>query len=355
MAYITFQPTDHYKTLLYTGTGSSNAQTFPETTAMQPDFTWLKNRTAADEHLATNAVIGATKYVVPNDVDAQTTKAETLKSFDSDGFTVGTYETVNTNTENYVSWNWKAGTTTGIAGSPSITPTAYSFNATSGFSIISYTGTGSVATLPHGLGVAPDCIMIKKLNATASWVNYANTWLMGNTKAMHLNTTAIVATELNAWNSTSPTSTLFTIGSEADVNSSSDTFIAYCFSNTKGFSHTGEYRGNGNATQPPFIFTGFRPGFVIFKVMTNTPAGWFMFDNKRQVFNGGPGGNLVADDNAAEATGTGGTKGVDYYSNGFRVPYTADTAMNGDGYGYMYMAFGASPFVSSNDIPATAN
>ena len=107
-------------------------------------------------------------------------------------------------------------------------------------------------------------------------------------------------------------------------------------------------------TQPPFIFTGFRPGFVMFKAI-NYAAAWLMFDNKRQVFNGGPGGNLQANDNAAEDTGTGGTLGMDYYSNGFRVPYTANAALNGDGYGYMYMAFGASPLVSSNDIPGTAN
>ena len=155
MAYISFQPSDYYNTTLYTGTGSSNAITG---VGFQPDFTWLKNMSAADEHVATNAVIGATKYVVPNGGDAQTTKAETLKSFDADGFTVGTFETVNTDTENYASWNWKAGTTSGITtnGSTTITPSAYSFNQTAGISFLKFTGNyTNGAKLAHGLGVVP--------------------------------------------------------------------------------------------------------------------------------------------------------------------------------------------------------
>ena len=351
MAFISFQPSDYFNTKLYTGTGSSLAVTG---VGFEPDFLWIKERDGVFNHIACDAVRGATKYNKVNTTAAEVTDATHVTSLDADGFTVGTDNNTNSNTNTYVAWNWKAGTTTGIAGSPSTTPTAYSFNATSGFSIITYTGTGSVATLPHGLGVAPDCIIVKKLSGTGNWLTYLNIWLMQNTKAMNVNSTSAGGTYATAWNSTTPTSTLFTLGSESDVNATGATYVAYCFANKKGFFHTGEYRGNGSSTQPPCIFTGFRPGFVMFKAI-NYVAQWVMFDNKRQVFNGGPGGNLAANDNAAEATGTGGTKGVDYYSNGFRVPYTTDNALNGDGYGYMYMAFGASPFVSSNDIPGTAN
>ena len=131
--YISFQPSDYFSTKLFTGTGSSNAVTGA---GFQPDFTWIKNRDAADFHVLTDAVRGATKYLQSQTTTGSTTNIESLKSFDSDGFTVGTMNEVNTNTEDFVSWNWKAGTTTGIAGSPSITPASYSFNATSGFSII---------------------------------------------------------------------------------------------------------------------------------------------------------------------------------------------------------------------------
>ena len=157
--YITFQPTDYYKTQIYTGTGAENAQTFPQTTAMQPDLTWIKARAGSKSHRLFDSTRGVTKWIASDNTGVQTTTAESLKSFDSDGFTLGTYDHVNDNTVAFVSWNWKAGTTSGIAGSPSITPTGYSFNATSGFSLIAYTGTAANATLPHGLGVAPKMII----------------------------------------------------------------------------------------------------------------------------------------------------------------------------------------------------
>ena len=137
MAYISFQPSDHYSTKIYTGTGSSLGVTG---VGFQPDFTWIKNPSEADFHVLTDSVRGVTKYLQTNSTAAEVTNAESLKSFDSDGFTVGTQNEVNTNTEDFVSWNWKAGTTTGIAGSPSITPDSYSFNQAQGFSIIKYTG-----------------------------------------------------------------------------------------------------------------------------------------------------------------------------------------------------------------------
>ena len=352
MAFISFQPSDHYNTKLYTGTSAEHSVTG---VGFQPDFTWIKRRNGTYNHNLYDAVRGTTKEINSNLTDAESTVAQGLTAFGADGFTLGTDDQSNATGDTFASWNWKAGTTSGIAGSPSITPDSYSFNATSGFSIIKYTGNGvSGATLPHGLGVAPDCIIVKGTSASETWATYFNIWLMKNEKYMVLNTTAAVADHSEYWNDTSPTSTLFSLGNGGAVNNNTANYIAYCFANKKGFFHTGEYRGNGSSTQPPCIFTGFRPGFVMFKAI-NYVAAWLMFDNKRQVFNGGPGGNLAANDVAAEATGTGGTKGVDYYSNGFRVPYTTDNALNGDGYGYMYMAFGASPFVSSNDIPGTAN
>ena len=175
------------------------------------------------------------------------------------------------------------GTTSGIAGSPSITPTAYTFNAAAGQSIIQYTGTGVAATLPHGLGVTPQMIIVRNLAGGYNWQVYHEA--MGATKHMKLNTTSAEATSSIYWNDTSPTSTLFSVGTASGTNQSTDTLLAYCFANIQGYSRMGRYIGNGDADFGQFVYTGFRPAFVMIKRREGS-WGWNIFDNKRKGYNG---------------------------------------------------------------------
>jgi len=335
-----------FSTKLYTGTGSSLAVTG---VGFQPDFTWIKNRDAADFHVLTDAVRGATKYLQSDDDAAEVTDAESLKSFDSDGFTVGTMNEVNTNTEDYVSWNWKAGTTTGIAGSPSITPTAYSFNQTAGFSMIAYTGTGANATLPHGLGVAPKWIFIKSINDTYQFATYhvGTDATAPEDYYMAMNTNATRVDAATYWNDTAPTSTLFSIGTDNVVNNpGSINFVAYCFADVQGFSKFGSYTGNGNG-DGPFLYTGFRPSMLIIKNRERVDN-WYLFDKGRLGYN--PDNNQLY----PNTTGTDATLDlVDILSNGFKLR-NSELAINGDGENFLYAAFAYAPFVNSSGVPVTA-
>ena len=347
--YITFQPTDYYKTQIYTGTGAENAQTFPQTTAMQPDLTWIKARAGSKSHRLFDSTRGVTKWIASDNTGAESTTAESLKSFDSDGFTLGTYDHVNDNTVAFVSWNWKAGTTSGIAGSPSITPTGYSFNATSGFSIVQYDGNStSGATVPHGLGVAPKMVIIKCLDAAETWAVGHDS--IGWTKYLRLDTTDGATTTDVIFNDTAPTSTLVTLGNNSIVNThTTDGYIMYCFAEKKGYSKFGSFIGNSNV-DGPFIYTGFSPAYVMIKnISTAGGSGlhWQIHSNKQSTFN--PNSNMVVADDAA-GTATWGT--IDLLSNGFKIR-TTNYATNYTNQ-IVYAAFAEFPLVSSNDIPGTA-
>ena len=339
-AYISFQPKDDYNTTKYTGTGASNAQTG---IGFQPDFTWIKNRdTDGDFYVMTDAGRGATKYLQCDDTDVEATNAESLKSFDSDGFTVGTMNEVNTNTENYISWNWKAATTSGIAGSPSITPTSYSFNATSGFSIIKYTGNGtSGATIPHGLGVAPDMVITKNLDVAEGWPVYHTS--LGATQFMKLNVNTAVGTGTGYWNDTAPSATLVTLGNDGGVNQDTKNMVAYCFANKKGYSKFGSFRGNGD-NDGTFIYTGFRPAFVMIKSVNLN--NWIVWDNKRDFNRKNYNLFLSNDFNEDE-------KANMLLSNGFKCG-VSDGDTNENGAQLVYAAFAESPIVSSNNVPGLA-
>ena len=342
--YISFQPSDFYNTKLFTGTGASNALTG---IGFQPDFAWIKNRDAADFHVLTDAVRGVTKYLQSNDAAAEVTNAESLKTFDSDGFTVGTMNEVNTNTEDYVSWNWKAGTTSGISGSPSITPGGYSFNATSKFTILKYTGNSTAgATVPSGLGVA-QFIIAKHHGASNNWqVYHHKNTAAPATDFLELNTTAATGDNVNRWNDTLPASNLITLGSGSEVNENTKVISMYAWAEVQGFSKFGSYTGNGNA-DGPFVYTGFRPGFIMIKRIDSTGA-WQVWDSKRPTYNETT-GRLYPNDVDAESN----TQELDILSNGFKYRDTG-AAANASSATYIYMAFAAFPTVSSNDIPGVA-
>jgi len=342
MAYTAIDDAGSYfNTKLYTGTGASNAQTG---VGFQPDFTWIKNIDAADFHVLTDAVRGVTDYLVSNDTDAETTNAESLKTFDSDGFTVGTMNEVNTNTEAFVAWNWKANGAGSANTDGSISTAATSANTTSGFSISTYTGTGSAATIGHGLGAIPSVVLVKKRSDAIDWIMYHIS--LGNGYDARFNTNEVPSSSSATWNATTPTSSVFSVGDFVGTNVDTETFVAYCFADVQGFSKFGGYTGNGDV-DGPFIYTGFRPAMVIAK-RTDSSGYWRIRDNKRSPYNVI---DVVLRPDTAEAEVT--EDDHDFLSNGFKVR-TTGPENNADGGTYLYMAFAESPFVNSNGVPTNA-
>ena len=340
-----------FNTVLYTGNGTAIGSGGNAITGVgfQPDFTWIKNREQTDNHILTDAVRGATKYVSSDDADLQYTNTEYLTAFGADGFTVGSGNPVNTNTEDFASWNWKMGTTSGLTGG-TITPTAYSISTTAGQSIIAYTGTGSNATVPHGLGVAPRMVIVKRLNSSDNWtVGHQNMKTSSPWDwAAKLNTTAAPGDDNTQWNDTAPTATVFSIGTSTEVNTNTSTYIAYCFAPIPGYSSFGSYTGTSNV-DGAFVYTGFRPAFVITKATSGTIY-WNMFDTKRKPYN--PEDPLWANTTGTEASI--GAYNLDLLSNGFK-PRSVSSQINASGNSpYIYLAFAEQPTVSSNDVPAVA-
>jgi hypothetical protein len=335
------KPSDYFNTKLYTGTGATQSITGVN---FQPDWTWIKNRTQTDDHKIFDAVRGVTKVIKSNTTGVEGTDANTLTTFGTDGFTVGSDGGVNGSSEPHVSWNWLASNTTASNTSGSITSTV-SASTTSGFSIVSYQGTGVAGTIGHGLGVVPKMIIIKRRTAFAEdWLVYHAS--LGATKNLKLNTTAAEATSSSPFNNTAPTSTVFSVESDGTTNSSSSTYIAYCFAEKKGFSKFGSYTGN-SSTDGTFVYTGFRPAWVLIKV-TNTASNWFIQDNKRLGFNASN-STLNADLSDAESS----TNRLDILSNGFKLRNTSG-AVNSSANTYIYMAIAENPFVSSTGVPACA-
>ena len=349
MAYTTIDDAGlFFSPHLHTGTGAELAVSG---VGFQPDFAWIKNRTNTDYHVLTDSVRGATKYVKSNDTTAETTDAQGLKRFDSDGYTLGTQNQVNENTANFVGWDWLAGTTTGI-GSGDITPTGYSFNTTSGFSIVNYTGTGANNTLPHGLGIIPKFWAIKNLDGATDWRCYhvgldpTSPW----DKNMVLNTTVLIDDSTSKWNDTAPTTTVLTLGTDQGCNENTANLIAYVWAEVKGFSKFGNYIGNGNA-DGPFVYTGFRPALTITKSFSADANSWYMLDRRRDNDGFNPANaRLEADGTGSENTDA---KQIDYLANGFKIR-TSDGGMNSSGTSYIYMSWAHSPLVNSNNVPTNA-
>ena len=345
MAYTTIdKSTDYFNTKLWTGTGAENAITG---VGFQPDWVWIKNRTAAENHKLYDAARGATKNIYSNLDNVEGTDAQSLKSFNSDGFTLGTETAVNANGQNIVGWNWKANGQGSSNTEGSINTTYTSANTTSGFSIVTYTGTGSNATIGHGLGAVPKMIIVKNLTNANAWSVYHAS--LGATKYLALNETDVAGTASDRWQDTTPTSSLFYIGTN-DNQGGSYNYVAYCFAEKQGFSKFGSYVGNGEPIgDAPFIYTGFKPAFVLLKSSTYV-ENWIMTDNKRLGYNGSA-ANFRANTSNAEITDSG--VNPDLLSNGFSLQNN-DDSYNKNGQSYIYMAFAESPFVTSTGVPSTA-
>ena len=356
--YISFQPSDFFSTKIYTGTSATNAQTFPETTAMQPDFVWIKTRDAgARSHVLTDSVRGVNYQVASNTNLVETNYTDMLASFDSDGFTLGNDATkgeVNNSGDLYASWNWKAGTTSGITtdGSTTITPSSYSFNQTTGISILKYTGNGtSGAKLAHGLGVIPETMWIHCLDPNADWAVYHHKMNLTTPQDyyMQLNDTPS-ATNSTMWNDTAPDSVNFSLGSASNNNQDTKSYIAYCFAEKNGFSRFGTYEGNNASgtgdADGTFVYTGFRPAFFMVK-NAETTDNWMMQNGKVLGYNA-KNWQFQTNTDAAETE----SNHIDFLSNGFKV--RSSHSGIGSGHRFVYWAFAEFPLVSSNDIPGLA-
>ena len=340
MAYTTIDnPFKHFNTVLYTGNGSTQSITG---VGYQPDWVWLKKRNASDSHYLQDAVRGATKAIKSNSTDAEATDTDSVTSFNSDGFSLGNSGGYNSNTNTFVAWNWKAGTSfsndassTGIG---SVDSTG-SINTDAGFSIIKVVKNNTTAhTVAHGLGAVPQMIIGKSTTGGSyRWIVYHQA--IGNTHALYLNEDFAKTDSATFWNDTTPTSSVFSLGTD---NSWNGTNIFYCFAEKQGYSKFGSYTGNGNA-DGTFVYTGFKPAFILIKNTTTADQAWFIFDNKRDVAGNENNNYLIASSNAAERGETG--NGLDMLSNGFKLRSTGGF-INDTGT-FIYAAFAEAPFVTA--------
>jgi len=348
MAYTTIDnPELYFQTKLYTGNGSTQSITLDGDEDMQPDMVWLKVRSTTGDHgVFDDQRGGTTNFIRPNKTNAEAT-SDSISSLNSDGFSLGAGW--NDNTATFVAWCWKAGTSfSNDASATSIgtIDTTGSVSETSGFSIISYDGTGANGTIKHGLSTAPRMMLFKNRDEGAEgWFVYHES--IGNTKRLLLDDTSTTSTHSTFYQDTSPTSSIITLGSNHGCNGP-DAMICYTFSERQGFSKFGSYTGNGNA-DGTFVYTGFKPAFVLFR-RTDSTSKWYLVDNKREPFNDAASNLLYTDSTHGDEPDYG---QADFLSNGVKIRST-DGGFNASGGTYIYMAFAEAPFVNSNGVPCNA-
>ena len=343
MAYTTIDnPAEYFNTVLYTGNGTDD--TTISGVGFQSDLTWIKGRSNTAWHQITDSVRGAGNVISTNSTGAES-NFSSIKSWNSDGFVLSDNANFNGNTVTFVSWNWKAGGGSGSSNEDGgINTTSTSVNQTAGFSISTWTGTGSNATVGHGLNAVPKFITTKARSHTYDWYTYHAS--IGNTKNIYLDkTNAASSASANFHNNTDPTSSVWTAG--GNIYNDTYTFVTYAFADVQGFSKVGSsYTGNGNANGP-FVYTGFRPAFVMLKKSSDT-GNWLMYDTKREGYNV-DNDALLANTSDAEET----DDRIDILSNGFKLR-GSQTANNASGATYIYVAFAEAPFVNSKGVPCNA-
>jgi len=344
------QANDYFDATLYTGNGST--QSITNSGSMQPDFLWIKRRDAAASHAFIDSVRGISNQLASNNTNAEVTGCtDGITSLNSNGFSLGAgtigYIT-NTNGATLVAWQWKANGSGSTNTAGSITSTV-SANTTAGFSIVTYTGTGSTGTIGHGLGVAPSMVIIKsRTTGSSSWIVYHSS--ISPTNLLTLQTTDAQQNLPLYFNSTATASTVFSIGSAAntgiDLNVNGSNYVAYCFAQVAGYSAFGSYTGNGS-TDGPFIYTGFRPKYILIK-RTDTTASWYVYDTVRQNYNamGAQTDPLLPNSSSAEG-GPDASWYIDALSNGFKIRNASNFDNNSSGT-YIYACFAESPFKYAN-------
>ena len=316
----------YFDVTTYTGNGSS--QSITNSGSMQPDLVWGKNRASAVNHGLIDSVRGVSRWIGSNTTDAEGYSAGFyVTAFNTSGFTVGDGSVFNTNGNTYVAWQWKANGSGSTNTAGSITSTV-SANTTSGFSVVTYTATGSVATIGHGLGVAPSLIFLKGRSSALDWFTYHAS--MGANNGTYLNQTYGAITSANFWNNTAPTSTVFTAG--LGVGGSGVTMVAYCFAEVAGYSKFGSYTGN-TSTDGPFVYCGFTPKYVLIKKSNVSGTDWRIITINTSY--------LSANTSAAEYDSPPGP--IRGMSNGFKIVGTGGD-INNNGDTYIFAAFASYPF-----------
>ena len=357
MAYTTIDdPSAYFQTALHS---SSNSATITNdgNSDLQPDLIWSKSRNQTRNHALYDSSRGVRKYVMSNlaDVEATADSGFDLTSFNSDGFSTGNNQfNVICGGDNYVAWQWKAnGGTTSSNTDGSITSTVQA-NTTAGFSIVTYTGTGSATTIGHGLGAVPSVMIVKNRSKSSGegWMVYHHK----NTSApetdyIQLHSTNGTVDNNIAWNDTAPTSTVFSVNNDDSTNDSGETFVGYFFTEIQGYSKFGSYTGNAGEPNGPFVYLGFKPAWLMIKASSENGQAWFINDSKRDPTNEIT-KRLFPNLNSAEGEASG-DNNLDYLSNGFKIT-TQDDGLNKSGVTYIYMAFAEHPFVSSEGVPTTA-
>ncbi len=324
---------EYMNPVLYTGNGGTKVVT----TGFQPDLVWMKNRGAAQDNTLMDSVRAGDGILISNWDGAETFPGDIAIAYNSDDFTLtGANARTNTNLNTYVAWNWKAGGTAVLNEAGTIN-SQVSANPTAGFSVVTYTGTSSIATIGHGLGVAPKMVIVKNRTVAGDWWQWHTS--IGINEYIRLNSTAGVGSSSTLWNNTLPTYNVFSVGNNA-ANTSASNYVAYCFAEVEGYSKFGSYAGNGSA-DGPFIYTGFRPAFIMFR--STILCHWVIVDNARSTYNVVD-DSLYTDSGASEATTI---TDVDFLSNGFKWRGVLANETNVSGQTYIYVAFAENPFKNS--------
>src|SRR5210317_614245 len=355
MAYSDIKdPSAYFQTLLWTGNSTDGrALTNDGNSDLQPDWVWLKNRNAGYNHFLQDSSRGNTKILRSDSTAAESTSTNFVESFDTNGFTVGFdgSQVPNFNGNTFVAWQWKANGGTTVSNTDGdLRNVTVQANQDAGFSIVEFLGGTTPYTAGHGLGVAPDVIISKRRGATVGWYVYHKD--VGAGKYLQINNANAAVTSATEAFTSAPTSTIFTGGT--GVGGATDYYINYCFASKQGYSKFGSYIGNGESLNGPFVYTGFKPAWVMIKNTETTNRTWVVHDTKRRTFN--PNGTiLTASISSAEATG----QAIDMLSNGFKVKPGAlgsfgTSNINHSGQKMIYMAFAENPFVTSTGTPTTA-
>ena len=359
MAYTTIDdPSEYFHTQLYTGNGSSGLSITNDANAgdFQADLLWIMPRSNGDNGVCFDSSRGEDRQLKLNGSDAEDTHSPARVTFESDGFDLDTTDTnYNGSSRTYVAWQWKinGGSRTTFSESGSNAGGGYQVNTTAGISIVDYTGTGSSgATITHGLGATPEFFVVKGRSIGDSWTCYHHK----NTDApetdmLKLDEAGTTQDNVVFWNDTAPTSTVFTVdggNGEPKVNQDSATYIAYVWTEIKGYSKFGTYTGN-NSADGQFVYTGFSPAIIMIK-RTDSSGSWVINDSTRNTYNQAN-NTLVPNEPWVESTND--YYAMDILSNGFKLRKNSPE-INGSSTTQVYMAFAEHPFVSSEGVPCTA-
>ena len=357
MAYTNIDdPSAHFQAKTYSGSGTTQSITNDGNSDLQPDWLWIKSRDGTYNNLLADSNRGTTKYLYSDLTNAETTSSTLVTSFNSDGFTLDALagSPANSATNTYIAWQWKANSGTTSSNTSGTITTTVQANTDAGFSIVTWAGNASNATMGHGLGTTPQVIISKARGTTNDW----------NVYHRDLDATAPYNYLLNLHNTNARSAATGSWGSSlSDVNSSTfykkywinynTNMIAYCFAEKQGYSKFGKYVGNGNANGA-FIYTGFKPAYIMIKrIDSTTNSHWIVMDSARATY------NVIGDEKLyinivnSEASLAGNDTKTDFLSNGFKLRGTY-TGVNGSGGSYIYMAFAENPFVTSTGIPTTA-